>query len=47
MENTEVENLDLKNKLNIVLGIIGNAKKYLESLRLTMLKVTAQCLKRI
>ena len=45
------ENLDLKSKLNIVSGIIANAKKDLESLktikRLTMLKVTMQRLKRI
>ena len=51
MEKTEVENLDLKSKLNIVSGIIANAKKDLESLktikRLTMLKVTMQRLKRI
>ena len=33
MRETEVENLDLKNKLNIVLGIIANAKKDLESLK--------------
>ena len=33
MGKTEVENLDLKNKLNSVLGIIANAKKDLESLK--------------
>ena len=33
MGKTEDENLDLKNKLNIVLGIITNAKKDLESLK--------------
>ena len=27
MRKTEVENLDLKSKLDIVLGIIANAKK--------------------
>ena len=31
MEKTEVENLDLKSKLNIVSGIIANAKKDIES----------------
>ena len=33
MGKTEVENFDLKNKLNIVSGIIANAKKDLESLK--------------
>ena len=33
MRKTEVENLDLKNKLNIVLGVIANAKKDVESLK--------------
>ena len=33
MEKTEVENLDLKSKLNILSGIIANAKKDLESLK--------------
>ena len=33
MGKTEFENLDLKNKLNIVLGIIANAKKDLQSLK--------------
>ena len=31
MGKTEVENFDLKDKLNIVSGIIANAKKDLES----------------
>ena len=46
MGKTEFENLDLKSKLNIELGIIANAKKDLES-RLTMLKVLVQCLKKV
>ena len=33
MGKTEVENLDSKNKLNIVSGIIANAKKDLASLK--------------
>ena len=33
MGKTEVENLNLKSKLNIVSGIIANAKKDLESLK--------------
>ena len=33
MVKTEFENLDLKSKLNIVSGIIANAKKDLESLK--------------
>ena len=33
MGKTNGENLDLKSKLNIVLGIIANAKKDLESLK--------------
>ena len=33
MEKIEVENLDLKSKLNILSGIIANAKKDLESLK--------------
>ena len=33
MEKTEVENLDLKSDLNIVSGIIANAKKDLESFK--------------
>ena len=49
MEKTEVENLDLKSKLNIVSGIIANAIKTLNHLkpRLTMLKVIVQCLKKV
>ena len=49
MEKTEVENLDLKSKLNIVLVIIENAKKDIESFkpRLTILKVIMQCLKKV
>ena len=33
MGNTEVENLDLKSKLNIVSGTIANAKKDIESFK--------------
>ena len=33
MGKTEVENLDLKSKLNIVSGTIGNAKKDIESFK--------------
>ena len=33
MEKTEVGNLDLKSKLNIVSGIIANAKKDIESFK--------------
>ena len=33
MEKTEVENLDLKSKLNIVSGIIANAKNDIESFK--------------
>ena len=33
MEKTEVENLDLKSKLNIVSGITTNAKKDIESFK--------------
>ena len=33
MEKTEVENLDLKSRLNIVSGIIANAKKDIESFK--------------
>ena len=49
MGKTEVENLDLKSKLNIVSGIIANAIKTLNHLkpRLTMLKVVVQCLKKV
>ena len=47
MGKTNGENLDLKSKLNVV--SIANAKKEIESLklRLTILKVIMQCLKRI
>ena len=34
MGKTNGENVDLKSKLNIVLGIIANAKKDLESLKI-------------
>ena len=49
MGKTEVGNLDLKSKLNIVSGIIANAKKALNRLkpRLTMLKVILRCLKKV
>ena len=50
MGKKEVENLDLKNKLNIVSGIIANAKKDLESLKTeisNVLKVIVQCLKKV
>ena len=50
MGKTEVENLDLKSKLNIVSGIIANAKKDLESLKTeinNVLKVIVQCLKKV
>ena len=51
MGKTEVENLDLKSKLNIVSGIIANAKKDLESFKTeinnVMLKVIVQCLKKV
>ena len=33
MGKTEIENLDLKSKLNIVSGIIANAKKDIESFK--------------
>ena len=33
MEKTEVENLDLKSKLNIVSGIIANTKNDIESFK--------------
>ena len=39
MGKTEVENLDLKSKLNIVSGIIANAKKDLESLKTEIIDV--------
>ena len=49
MEKTEVENLDLKSKLNIVSGIIANAKKDLESFKTEIndFKVIMQCLKKV
>ena len=50
MGKAEVENLDLKSKLNIVSGIIANAKKDLESLKTeinNVLKVIVQCLKKV
>ena len=43
MGKTEVENLDLKNKLNIVSGIIANAKKDLESLKTEINNVKSDC----
>ena len=43
MGKTEVENLDLKSKLNIVSGIIANAKKYLESLKNEIINVKSDC----
>ena len=39
MGKTEVENLDLKSKLNIVSGMIANAKKDLESLKTEIIDV--------
>ena len=39
MGKTEVENLDLKSKLNIILGIIANTKKDLESLKTEIIDV--------
>ena len=43
MEKTGVENLDLKCKLNIVSGIIANAKKDLESLKTELNDVKSDC----
>ena len=43
MGKTEVENLDLKSKLNIVSGIIANAKKDLESLKTEINDVKSDC----
>ena len=43
MVKTEVENLDLKNKLNIVSNIIANAKKDLESLKTEINNVKSDC----
>ena len=43
MEKTEVENLDLKSKLNIVSGITANAKKDIESLKTEINNVKSDC----
>ena len=43
MGKTEVENLDIKSKLNIVRGIIANAKKDLESLKNEIISVKSDC----
>ena len=43
MVKTEVENLDLKKKLNIVSNIIANAKKDLESLKTEINNVKSDC----
>ena len=43
MGKTEVENLDLKSKLNIVSGIIANAKKDFESLKTGIIDVKSDC----
>ena len=43
MGKTEVENLDLKSKLNIVSGIIANAKKELESFKTEINDVKSDC----
>ena len=43
MGKTEVENLDLKSKLNIVSGIIANAKKDLESFKTQINNVKSDC----
>ena len=43
MVKTEVENLDLKSKLNIVSGIIANSKKDLESLKTEINNVNSDC----
>ena len=43
MGKTEVESLDLKNKLNIVSGIIANANKELESLKTDINNVKSDC----
>ena len=43
MEKTKVENLDLKSKLNIVSGIIANAKKELKSLKTEINDVKSDC----
>ena len=43
MEKTEVENLDLKSKLNIVSRTIANAEKDLESLKTEINDVKSDC----
>ena len=43
MVKTEVENLDLKSKWNIVSGIIANSKKDLESLKTEINNVNSDC----
>ena len=43
MGKTEVENLDLKSKLNIVSDIIANAKKDLESLKTEINDIESDC----
>ena len=43
MGKTKVENLDLKSKLNIVSGIIANAKKELKSLKTEINDVKSDC----
>ena len=43
MGKTEVENLSLKSKLNIVSGVIANAKKDLESLKNEIINVKSDC----
>ena len=43
MGKTEVENLDLKSKLNIVSGTIANAEKDLESLKTEINDVKSDC----
>ena len=43
MGKIEVENFDLKSKLNIALGIIANAKKDLESLKTEINNVKSDC----
>ena len=45
MGRTEAENLDLKSKLSVVSGTIANANHL--KLRLTILKVIMQCLKKV
>ena len=43
MGKTEVENLDLKSKINIVSGTIANAEKDLESLKTEINDVKSDC----